>query len=90
MNITMHIKDISSSIHQDSLLKKLISNFSQFSKLGNLNIVVIAQPFSICIHVNIQNLKRKRGMKLNHTQAIKRRFREIVDYVSTGTRNSIF
>ena len=40
----MHIKDISSSIHQDSLLKKLISNFSQFSKLGNLNIVVIAQP----------------------------------------------
>ena len=38
----MHIKDISSSIHQDSLLKKLISNFSQFSKLGNLNIVVIA------------------------------------------------
>ena len=83
MNITMHIKDISSSIHQDSLLKKLISNFSQFSKLGNLNI-------SICVHVNIQNLKRKRGMKLNHTQAIKRRFREIVDYISTGTRNSIF
>ena len=91
MNITMHIKDISSSIYEDSLLKNLIWNFSQFSKIGNLNIVVIAHPsFSICIHVNIQNLKRKRGMKLNHTQAIKRRFREIVDYISTGTRNSIF
>ena len=93
MNITMHIKDISSSIYEDSLLKNLIWNFSQFSKIGNLNIVVIAHPslvISICIHVNIQNLKRKRGMKLNHTQAIKRRFREIVDYISTGTRNSIF
>ena len=89
----MHIKDISSSIYEDSLLKNLIWNFSQFSKIGNLNIVVIAHPslvISICIHVNIQNLKRKRGMKLNHTQAIKRRFREIVDYISTGTRNSIF
>ena len=89
----MHIKDISSSIYEDSLLKNLIWNFSQFSKIGNLNIVVIAHPYlviSICIHVNIQNLKRKRGMKLNHTQAIKRRFREIVDYISTGTRNSIF
>ena len=70
----MHIKDISSSIHQDSLLKKLISNFHNFRN----------------IHVNIQNLKRKRGIKHNHTPAIKRRFREIVDYISTGTRKSIF
>ena len=40
----MHIKDISSSIYEDSLLKNLIWNFSQFSKIGNLNIVVIAHP----------------------------------------------
>ena len=94
MKITMHIKDISSSIYEDSLLKNLIWSFFQFSKIGNLNIVVIAHPslvnISICIHVNIQNLKRKRGIKHNHTQAIKRRFREIVDYISTGTRKSIF
>ena len=37
------------------------------------------EPNYRSIRVNIQNFKRKREMKLNHTPAIKRRFREIVD-----------
>ena len=73
------------------IAQKTYFEFSQFSKIGNLIIVVIAHPsFSICIHVTIQYLKRKRGIKLNHTPAIKRRFREIVDYISTWKRKSIF